>query len=147
MKSEPEAFSIDDLKSRKRASWDGVRNYTSRNFMRDSMKRGDLAFFYHSNADPTGIAGIMEVVQESHPDPTQFDPGSKYFDPKARPDAPRWFLVDVAFRKKARAVIPLAFLKSVPELSKMGMFRLNRLSITPVTVEEWRFLTGLKGHW
>ena len=101
MKSEPDAFGIDDLRSRPRKTepWDGVRNYQARNFMRDDMKKGDLIFFYHSNCKVPGIVGIAEVASAPYPDPTQFDPDSKYFDPKSDPDDPRWILVDVKYKR------------------------------------------------
>ena len=102
MKSEPEAFSSDDLAAqpRKTAHWDGIRNDQARNFMRDDMKKGDLAFFYHSNCDEPGIVGVMEVVSEAYPDHTAFDPGSKYFDPKSDPENPSWMMVDMRYRRK-----------------------------------------------
>jgi predicted RNA-binding protein with PUA-like domain len=147
MKSEPDAFSIADLKKKGTASWDGVRNYTARNFIRDGMKKGDLAFFYHSSCPEPGVAGIMKITQGGHPDPTQFDPKSKYFDAKALPSAPRWFLVEVAFQKEAKKVVSLAQMKESPELKNMAMFKYNRLSVSPVSEAEWRFIIGLKGHW
>jgi predicted RNA-binding protein with PUA-like domain len=147
MKSEPDAFSIMDLKKKGRTSWDGVRNYTARNFMRDKMKKGDLAFFYHSSCPEPGVAGIMQVVQEGHPDPSQFEASSKYFDPKALPSSPRWFLVDLAFKKAAKKVVPLALMKEMPRLKGMAIFRYNRLSVTPVSESEWNLITGLAGYW
>ena len=103
MKSEPESFSIDDLKSMKVEHWDGVRNYQARNMMRDQMKKGDKIFFYHSNCDVPGIVGIAKVEKESYPDHTAFDPESKYYDPKSSADNPRWFMVDVKFVKNLNA--------------------------------------------
>ena len=100
MKSEPEALSIDELKKKKRCHWDGVRGYQARNYMRDDMRQGDMAIFYHSNAKPAGPAGIAKIARTSYPDHTQFDPASKYFDPKAARETPRWFMVDVSFVKK-----------------------------------------------
>jgi predicted RNA-binding protein with PUA-like domain len=147
MKSEPDGFSIFDLKKKGRTSWDGVRNYTARNFMRDKMKKGDLAFFYHSSCEEPGVAGIMEVCQESHPDPSQFDASSKYYDPKALASNPRWFLVDLKFKKAAKKVVPLSMMREMQALQGMALFRYNRLSITPVSPAEWKFIVALKGFW
>ncbi|MDO4643134.1 MAG: EVE domain-containing protein [Cardiobacteriaceae bacterium] len=147
MKSEPEVFSIDDLIRRPKQiePWDGVRNYQARNFMRQ-MRCGDLVFFYHSNAQPPGIAGIVRVVQEAYPDPTQFDPNSHYFDAKSTPDTPRWDLVDVGFVEKFAALLPLEALKQVPELSEMLLVRKgNRLSVMPVSAEHWAFICRMAG--
>lgn len=138
MKSEPETFGIDHLKKMKREHWDGVRNYQARNMMRDDMKKGDLALFYHSNTTPPGVVGVMEVVKESYPDFTAFDPESKYYDPKSTEDNPRWFMVDVKFKEKFKDMITLAELKVNPALKDMLILRKgNRLSITPVTKKEW----------
>lgn len=145
MKSEPDEFSIDDLdRARARTtSWFGVRNYQARNYMRDEMKVGDLAFFYHSSCAEPGIAGIVEVVRAAHPDVTQFDPTSDYFDPKSTRENPRWINVDVKLREKTR-LIRLEELRTHPELSGMVILRRgNRLSITPVTTVEWKFVLRL----
>ncbi len=109
MKSEPDVFGIDHLEKRRRQTehWDGVRNYQARNFMRDSMKKGDQVFFYHSNCDQPGIVGIAEVVKEGYPDHTAFDPESKYYDPKSTPENPRWFMVDVKFVRRLKRTISL----------------------------------------
>ena len=131
MKSEPDVFSIEDLEKKKSEGWDGVRNYQARNFMRE-MREGDLVLFYHSNAKPSGVAGVATIVGEARPDPTQFDPHSPYFDAKSQPEAPRWQLVDVQALRKTR-VLGLAEMRSVPELAEMQVLkRGNRLSITPV---------------
>lgn len=144
MKSEPDVYSIDDLKEEKVASWDGVRNYQARNFMRDSMKKGDLVFFYHSNAEPSGIAGIAKVAKVSYPDPTAFDPKSKYFDPKSKPENPTWYLVDVAFVKKFRKLIPLNELRGIKGLEEMLLLRKGqRLSIQPVSEKEWNIINKM----
>ncbi|MGN2390467.1 EVE domain-containing protein [Pelomicrobium sp. G1] len=143
MKSEPDEFSIDDLASapRRITPWSGVRNYQARNFMRDLMEVGDLAFFYHSSCPEPGIAGIVEVASAAYPDATQFDPASPYYDPKATPQKPRWFNVDVKFKRKTR-FLPLKELKGHPELASMLVLKPgNRLSITPVTPREWSFIT------
>lgn len=146
MKSEPDAFSIDDLANctNQTEHWDGVRNYQARNMMRDQMKIGDQVFFYHSNCKPPGIIGVAEVVKESYPDFTAFDPDSKYFDPKSNPDKPRWFMVDVKFKKKFKQLIPLDQLKTIPALADMPLLRKgNRLSITPVSKQEWQTILAL----
>ncbi len=147
MKSEPEAFSIDDLEQRAEQTehWDGVRNYQARNMMRDDMKIGDKIFFYHSNCDVPGIVGIAEVVKESYPDFTAFDPNSKYFDPKSNPDKPTWFMVDVKFVRKLNRTISLQELKPIPELADMALVRRgNRLSIMPVSHQHWDLILALE---
>jgi predicted RNA-binding protein with PUA-like domain len=148
MKSEPDVFSFDDLwKAKgKRTPWDGVRNYRARNFMRDQMRVGDGVLYYHSNAEPPGVAGVAEVASEPYPDPTQFDPRSKYFDPKSTPEAPRWQLVDVKAVKKLPRFVSLQELKESPELATMGVVqRGNRLSVQPVTAAEWREVLRMGG--
>lgn len=145
MKSEPDTFSIDDLKRKKREAWDGVRNYQARNFMRDGMRVGDGVFFYHSNCAEPGIAGLAEVASDAYPDPTQFDPKSKYFDPASSRDNPRWMLVDVKFVKKLTRVITLDELKNHPKLEGMALLRKgNRLSVMPVDAAEWKYILGLE---
>ena len=142
MKSEPDEVSIDDLAAApaQKVPWFGVRNYQARNFMRDAMRVGDLAFFYHSGCSQPGIAGICAVCSDAYPDATQFAAGSPYFDPQATPDKPRWWLRDVRLVGKSR-YIPLAELRACPELANMRLLaRGNRLSITPVTPEEWSFI-------
>ena len=141
MKSEPSTFGIDHLMklSKQTDHWDGVRNYQARNMMRDDMKKGDLVFFYHSNCQVPGIVGIMEVVKEGYPDLTGLDPESKYYDPKSTTDNPRWYHVDVKYKKKFNEVISLNALRNDPTLSSMLILRKgNRLSITPVTAKEWQ---------
>lgn len=143
MKSEPDEVSIDDLAAAPGQSlpWFGVRNYQARNFMRDSMRIGDRAFFYHSGCAEPGIAGICEICSEPYPDETQFAPVDPYFDPKSSPEKPRWWLRDVRFISKSR-YIPLAELRGHPELANMRLLaRGNRLSIMPVSAEEWLFIT------
>ena len=142
MKSEPDEFSVDDLaKAPKRSTaWFGVRNYQARNFMRDQMQPGDRVLFYHSSCAVPGIAGIAEVSKLAYPDETQFDRKSKYFDPKATRENPRWVHVDVKFVKKTR-LVPLSELRTYPQLAKMQLLqRGNRLSITPVDPAEWKFI-------
>lgn len=147
MKSEPDVFGIEHLRQRpgQIEPWDGVRNYQARNMLRDQMQVGDLAFFYHSNCKPPGIVGIMEIVRAGYPDPTQFDPDSDYYDPKSDPANPRWFLVDVQFRRQFQRVITLDELKSHPELADLAVVRKgNRLSINPVGKEQWDFIVALE---
>ena len=147
MKSEPTAFGIDDLKKMPEQTehWDGVRNYQARNMMRDQMKVGDQVFFYHSNCKIPGIVGIMEVVRESYPDHTAFDPQSKYFDPKSSPEKPRWFMVDIKYIRHTRRVIPLTELKDCEPLENMQLVRKgNRLSIIPVSADEWKIILRLE---
>ena len=142
MKSEPSEVSIEDLAKApgQRVGWFGVRNYQARNFMRDQMALGDLAFFYHSSCAKPGIVGIVKIVSLPYPDPTQFDSSSPYFDPKAQRETPRWFQVDVELVEKTR-LAPLAELRTKPELAEMILLRRgNRLSITPVSSEEGEFL-------
>ena len=147
MKSEPDAFGINDLykKPNQTEHWDGVRNYQARNMMRDAMKLGDQVFFYHSNCEQPGIVGIMEVVKEGYPDFTAFDPDDAHFDPKSDPDKPRWMMVDVRFVKTLSRTISLRELKAKPELVNMAVVRPgNRLSIMPVSADEWQFILGLE---
>jgi predicted RNA-binding protein with PUA-like domain len=145
MKSEPDTFSIDDLKRKKREAWDGVRNYQARNFMRDEMRPGDPVFFYHSNCAEPGIAGVAEVASDAYPDPSQFDPKSKYFDPGASRDNPRWMLVDVKFVRKLKRVITLDELKNHTAIADMRLLRKgNRLSVMPVEAPEWRYILELE---
>jgi predicted RNA-binding protein with PUA-like domain len=147
MKSEPDEFSIDDLvlSPRQETTWFGVRNYQARNYMRDEMRVGDRAFFYHSSCPEPGIAGIVEVCAPAHPDATQFDPQSPYHDAKSTRDNPRWVGVDVRLVLQTR-LVPLAELRAVPALADMVILRRgNRLSITPVTAAEWRAVLRLAG--
>jgi len=145
-KSEPETFSIDHLAKRPKQTehWDGVRNYKVRNMLRDQIKVGDKAFFYHSSCTPPGIAGIIEIVKAGYPDFSAFNPESKYYDPKSTTENPRWFMVDVKLVKKFARFIRLGELKQHPLLENMMVNqRGNRLSITPVTQEEWKVITGI----
>jgi predicted RNA-binding protein with PUA-like domain len=145
MKTEPDTFSIDDLKRKKHEAWDGVRNYQARNFMRDDMRVGDGVFFYHSNCAEPGIAGLAEVATDAYPDPSQFDPKSKYFDPGSSRDNPRWMLVDVTFVKKLKRVITLDELKNHKALTDMRLLRKgNRLSVMPVEAADWKYILGLE---
>ena len=144
MKSEPDVFSIDDLERVGVEPWDGIRNYQARNFMRDSMRIGDRAFFYHSNCAEPGIVGIMEVASGPYPDHTQFEPDSRYHDPKSDPDNPRWILVDVRFVRKLKRTVTLAEMKLEPGLEGMRLLmRGNRLSVMPVDKAHWDHILGM----
>ena len=145
MKSEPDCFSIDDLKRVKVEPWDGVRNYQVRNMFRDVFRVGDRALFYHSNAgSETGIVGEMEVVSEAYPDPTQFDPGSDHPDPKSDPENPRWLLVDVKFVQKFKEPVFLHDLKLDPKFSDMTVVQKgNRLSVMPVAKKHYERVLSL----
>jgi predicted RNA-binding protein with PUA-like domain len=143
MKSEPDVFGIDDLAAQPKQTdhWDGVRNYQARNMMRDEMKEGDLAFFYHSNCAEPGIVGIVRIVRAGYPDFTAWDPDSKYHDPKSNPDNPRWYMVDVKFERRLKRVIPLHELKQYKSLEDLPLVRKgNRLSIMPVKKKHWDFI-------
>ena len=145
MKTEPTEYSIDDLKNDKIEHWDGVRNYQARNMMRDEMKKGDLAFMYHSNCDEIGIVGIMTISRESYVDHTAFDKKDKHFDPKSDPDNPRWFMVDVKYKRKLKRTIPLSELKQHKILEELQLLRRgNRLSIMPVSKKHWEFILSLE---
>lgn len=149
MKSEPDVFGIDDLAARpgQTEPWDGVRNYQARNMMRDEMQRGDPILFYHSNCAEPGVVGLMEVAAAARPDPTAFDPDAKYFDPKSDPDNPRWFLVDVRYVRRLARKITLAELKRYADgpLADLPLLRRgNRLSVMPVTAEQWDFILALE---
>ena len=148
LKTEPEAFSFDDLLQapRKTAGWDGVRNYQARNFLRDEMKKGDRALIYHSNADPPAVVGVAEIVRQGYPDPTQFDARHDHYDPASRKDAPRWFQVDVKAVQKLRRPLPLDELRSIKALSKMPLLqRGQRLSVQPVAEREFDLILELGG--
>jgi len=145
MKSEPTDVSIDDLAAMPNQSvaWYGVRNYQARNFMRDQMRVGDKVLFYHSNCAEPGIAGLAEVSRLAYPDQTQFDPKNKYFDPKATPENPRWFNVDVKLVRKTR-LVSIKELREHPQLANLRTLQKgNRLSITPVDPREWEFIVGI----
>ena len=144
MKSEPSEYSIDHLKRDKIEHWDGVRNYQARNMMRDQMKKGDLAFLYHSNCDEIGIIGVMTIHKESYPDHTAFDSKDKHYDPKSDPDNPRWFMVDVKYKRKMKRVISLQELREKNGLEDMALVRKgNRLSVMPVNEDEWNLIIAM----
>jgi predicted RNA-binding protein with PUA-like domain len=146
-KSEPNCFSIDDLKSRPEMTehWDGVRNFQARGFLRDQVKVGDLVLFYHSNIPEPAIVGIAEVVKAGYPDWTAFDPDSDHFDPRSTPEKPVWYMVDVRFVRKLPRQVTLAELRGIPSLSSMALLNRSRLSIQPVREEEWREIMRLAG--
>jgi len=144
-KSEPDVFSIDDLARAKNQTtfWNGVRNYQARNLLRDEIKAGDGVIFYHSSADPPAAAGLAEVVRGGYPDATQFDPKSEYYDEDAKPDDPRWFMVDVKFKEKFARPLPLDELRQMPALADMMLLRRGaRLSVQPVTPDEWKAIVA-----
>jgi len=147
MKSEPDVFSIDDLRNKPRRTehWDGVRNYQVRNMLRDQMKKGDKAFFYHSSCKEPAIVGVVDIVRDGYPDDSAWDPNSPYYDPKSTRDRPRWYMVDVRYQRKLRHCITLQELKRYPELDSLPLLKPgNRLSITPVTAAHWHFILGLE---
>ncbi|MEX0327015.1 MAG: EVE domain-containing protein [Puniceicoccaceae bacterium] len=150
MKSEPNVFSIDDLKNapRKTEPWDGIRNYQARNFMRDDMKKGDVVLFYHSNCAEPGIVGLAEIASKAaYPDPTQFDKKSKYHDPKSDPENPRWLLVDVKYRRKLKKPVTLKAIKEHKVLKDMKVAQRGmRLSIQPVEKKHAEIVLKLSGQ-
>ena len=145
MKSEPETYSIDDLKEFQRDHWDGIRNYQVRNFFRDQMKIGDKAFFYHSNCKEPGIVGLMEIASEAYPDHTAFDSKEKYFDAKSDPENPRWLMLDVNYIRHTKRNITLSELRDHSSIKEMRLLQKgNRLSVIPMTEKEWDYILGLE---
>ena len=140
IKSEPDVFSFQDLQAapRQTTKWDSVRNTGARNFLRDGMKTGDLAFYYHSNAEPSGIVGICEVVREGYPDFTALDPSHDYYDPASVAATPTWFMVDVRAVEPLSRAVTLPELKASDELREMALLKVSRLSVVPVTAAEWQ---------
>ncbi len=146
MKSEPDAFSITDLKSRPKRTehWDGVRNYQARNFLR-AMKRGDQAFFYHSSCAEPGVAGVVKIARAAYPDPSAFDPKSPFHDPRSKPGNPAWYMVDVKLVRAFRHAVLLSELRENPALKHMRLLsRGNRLSVMPVTAKEWNAILKME---
>lgn len=145
MKTEPDAFSIDDLANCKqqKEGWNGVRNYEARNMMRDLMKIGDMIIIYHSNAKPPGAAGVARVASNAYPDPDQFNKKSHYYDEKSTRETPRWHQVDVQFVKKFSRLVPLDEIREEPRFDELAMLRRNRLSITPLTAGQFRVFETL----
>ena len=149
MKSEPDVFGLPHLKARPKRTehWDGVRNYQARNFLRDDMQKGDLAFFYHSSCAEPGIAGIVKIVRAGYPDDSAWDPKSNHFDPKSTPGKPIWYMVDVKLEREFKHPVPLAALKQNPALKDMKLLqRGNRLSILPVTEKEWNAILKMESR-
>lgn len=146
-KSEPDEYGIDHLAAEKKQTtrWNGIRNHQARNNLRDAVKKGDRVLFYHSSCKNIGIAGSMEVVKAAYPDPDQFEPASKYFDPKSTPDKPRWFCVDVRLVEKFPELVPTKVLKADPRTAGLGIFRQGRLSVAPLTAAEWKVVHRLAG--
>jgi predicted RNA-binding protein with PUA-like domain len=147
LKTEPATFSVDTLAAlpRRTTCWDGVRNYQARNFLRDDLKKGDFAFFYHSSCAEPGIAGIVKIVRAGYPDHTAWDPDSEHFDPKSSPANPIWYMVDVKLEREFEHPITLAALKGNPALKHMKLLRRgNRLSILPVTAKEWQAILKMQ---
>lgn len=143
IKSEPDAYSIDDLERDGVEHWDGIRNYQARNIMRDEMTVGDRVLFYHSNASPPGVVGIAEVASEPYPDHTQFDPKSKYFDESSDPDDPRWLMVDMKFVAKLPRLVGLPELRQHDALQDMVLLNRSRLSVQPVTDDQFDYIVDL----
>jgi len=143
MKSEPGDYSIADLERDGTTHWDGVRNYQARNLMRDEMTVGDPVLFYHSNANPPGVVGLARVSREAYPDHTSWDPDSGHFDPKSTPEDPRWFMVDIEHEETFPRMVSLPELRSHPELADMVLLNRSRLSVQPVTREQFEFILSL----
>ena len=144
MKCEPEAYTIEDLERDGTTSWEGVRNFQARNFLRDDLKKGDGVLFYASNAEPSGVTGIAEVAREGYPDSYAFEKGHEYHDPKSDPANPTWYMVDVRFVEKFPAIVPLAVLKETPGLEEMVVTQKgSRLSVQPVTKQEFEIVRRL----
>ena len=145
MKSEPETYSIEDLKEFNTDHWDGIRNYQVRNFFRDQMKVGDKAFFYHSNCKEPGIVGLMEIASKAYPDHTAFDSKEKYFDAKSDPENPRWLMLDVKYIRHTKRNITLSELREHESIKDMRLLQKgNRLSVIPMTKNEWDYILGLE---
>ncbi len=143
MKSEEDVYSIRDLERDGKTSWEGVRNYEARNLMRDKMRVGDEVLFYHSNATPPGVAGLARIARKGYPDPFAFDEKSRYFDPRSHPDEPRWFMVDLEFVEAFPRMVSLEELRSTPGLGEMVLWKRSRLSIQPVTREDFGIIRKL----
>ncbi len=145
-KSEPDEYSIDDLRDEPAGIgvWDGIRNYQARNFLRDEVAEGDRVLFYHSSCKKVGIVGTAVVVKAAYPDPAQFDPESRYFDPKASREAPHWYCVDICFGSRFDDLIPLTELRAIADLADMVLLNQGRLSIQPVRPSEWTIILGLR---
>ncbi|GAB3280515.1 EVE domain-containing protein [Parahaliea aestuarii] len=147
LKTEPDEYSLDDLRSEPsgQARWDGIRNYQARNLLRDAVQQGDQVLIYHSQCRPVGVAGTAEVVRAGYPDPAQFDPQSHYFDARASQEAPRWYCIDIRFVSAFPHTVTLADIKSEPALEDMVLRRQGRLSVQPVSPQEWRHVHAMAG--
>ena len=143
LKTEPSSYSISNLERDRRIPWDGVRNFQARNLLRDQIKAGDGVLFYHSSAEPPGVAGVARVVRGGYPDPSARDPDSPYHDPQASEEDPRWFMVDIEFVERFPEVVPLSVLKETPGLEEMVVTKRSRLSVQPVTAPEFEIVRGL----
>jgi predicted RNA-binding protein with PUA-like domain len=145
MKSEPDVYGLDDLAAEKNATtrWDGIRNYQARNLLRDKVKVGDGVLFYHSRCSTPAVVGLAEVVREAYPDPLQFQPGDKYFDPKSSADAPRWVCVDIRLQRRLPRPVSLREIKAHPGLAEMVLVNNSRLSVQPVRAREWKTILKL----
>jgi predicted RNA-binding protein with PUA-like domain len=141
-KSEPDDYSLLDLKNDKNSTvrWDGIRNYQARNLLRDEIKVGDQVLFYHSSCKNIGVAGTAKVVSSPYPDPLQFNPESKYYDPKSKPESPRWVSLDIQYQQECIKFVPLALIKATKTLEEMVLVKRGRLSIQPVTESEWNII-------
>jgi predicted RNA-binding protein with PUA-like domain len=146
MKSEPDVFSFQDLKKKERTLWDGVRNYMARNYMMKNMRVGDVVLFYHSNAEPSGIAGLAQVSKSAQPDPTAFDKKSKYYDPKSKPESPRWQCVEVSYLQDLPREVSLTDIKQNKKLQDMVLLKNSRLSVQPVLESEYREICRMAGY-
>lgn len=147
MKCEPEAYSIDDLERDGTTTWEGVRNFQARNFLRDEMKVGDGVLFYASNAEPAGVTGVAEVSREGYPDPFALKKGHKYYDPKSDPENPTWYMVEIRFVEKFPQIVPLQVLKETPGLEKMMVVQKgSRLSVQPVAKQEFEIVRKVGRH-
>ena len=140
LKSEPSDYSIDDLQREKITLWTGIRNFQARNFIRDEMRLGDRVFIYHSSCKQVGIAGIAEVVSQAYADPDQFDNSSRYYDVKASREKPNWFVIDIKFVAKAQQLLSLKVMKAAPELADLKLFKQSRLSVLPVSTQQWDYI-------
>jgi predicted RNA-binding protein with PUA-like domain len=142
LKSEPSDYSIDDLQAEGVTLWTGIRNFQARNFIRDKMQQGDEVLFYHSSCKHVAVVGTASVVSEAYADPDQFNENSKYYDPKATKIEPKWFVVDVGFKTKATKPLVLKVMKAAPELAELALFKQSRLSVIPVTDEQWSYIVA-----
>ncbi|WAJ71242.1 EVE domain-containing protein [Catenovulum adriaticum] len=142
LKTEPDEYSIDDIAKLDTFCWDEIRNYQARNFIRDQVSQGDLAFIYHSSCKQVGIAGVVEIITNGCIEQAQFNPQHAKFDPKSSQDKPKWYSFDIRFKQKFNQVIPLSWIKQQPELNDMVLIKQGRLSVQPVSEQQWQFITS-----